>query len=352
MSSPEESKTKTKRLRVIHVLGPLRPSGMERMLVAAAPYFAEKAESIVIGQGPENPFASELQSNGYDVRIVPPIRSARGMLALSSLFRMSAPDVVHIHSESAFLFSVLCSRLWAPRARIVRTVHSIFLPRGWAYFSRTLQALLADRLVDRFIAPSPEVATNELRWNRSCRTIFNWVSDSFYSVQDRQQEMNLALLVGNCSSVKNHELALRALTKTNLKIAHVGSERGASTQEQALLDQLDNSGRLVHRGAADPLPFLLRASVYLLPSRAEGMGVSLAEALCVGVSSIVADVVGLRWAKGLPGVRHIPNNEENWIEALTESSNERATSHLPVPDFRAERGTREYLKVYEGGKCE
>ena len=68
-------------MKVVHLLASLRPSGMERMLVSAAPGTSPQAgvESVVVGQGLDHPFAGELRDAGYSVRTIPRVKSAEGM---------------------------------------------------------------------------------------------------------------------------------------------------------------------------------------------------------------------------------------------------------------------------------
>ena len=91
-------------MRVIHFLASLRPSGMERMLVSAAPYFAIAGiDSVIVGQGEDHPYADELNAAGYRVRTVPGINWIRGYRAWARLLREEEPDVVHIHPRERSL---------------------------------------------------------------------------------------------------------------------------------------------------------------------------------------------------------------------------------------------------------
>lgn len=337
-------------LKVIHLLGRLYPSGMERMLASAAQDFAEQGiRSIVIGQGEGHPFRDDLANAGYDVRVVPSLRTLAGCFALSRIVSAERPDVVHIHTESAFLPAVLSSYLSA-RTRVVRTVHSVFRPHGKAAVSRRVQAMLADRFVAQFVAPSPDVAKNELNWNRKLQVIYNWVSSDYIAAK-RHSGSNAsplhAILVGNCASVKNHEFALKHLMAKGYVVSHHGNEAHATALEREMLESLASQGRLRYRGSEPPLQSLKNGGVFVLPSLHEGMSVALAEAIAVGTPCLVADSIGLSWAKGIQGVEHISLLEEDaWSSALRE------TGYLPVaggsapPDLSPRRGAEEYAELY------
>ncbi len=325
------------------MLGPLRPSGMERMLVSAAPYWPKGMAHVLIGQGDFHPFRGQLEDAGYRVETIPPVRERRGADALATLLQAGRPDVLHIHAESGFINSVRAARRKLP---IVRTVHSVFPTRGRDSWSRRLQAKAVDKHVGQFIAPSEEVAQNEARIGRTCRVIVNWVSQEFVDESPAPGLGDYAIIVGNASHIKNHVLALEAVARAGVSLAFVGDETGASQREHELLDGLEREGRLVHRGPADPMPWLLGAGAFLMPSRHEGMGVALAEALQLGVPAIIAKAPGLRWAAGLEGVAAVPFDVDAWEHAIPRAMNLGRDAVRPHPDFSPARGAFEYSAAY------
>lgn len=337
-------------LRVAHVMGELRPSGMERMLVSAAPYFRQLGvEPVVIGQGDEHPFAEAMTESGLSVS-TPPAGISRGEW-LGTILRRTEPDVVHLHPEGHWAETVLRTRRSVRRAPMVRTVHSVFDAHGRWWLSRRLQGVVGDRFVQQFVAPSPDVALNERRFGRDLRVILNWVDDRYHDPESRGPDSMsgldpLAVVVGNCSEIKNHELALSVLLDGGFRIAHLGAEGGASSRETALLDEADRSGRLAFRGVADPLPWLRRADLFALPSRVEGMGVALAEAIAMGVPCLVNDVPGVSWARSAPGVE-LAGTTTAWQTAARRlRTSPSRDDGAAVPDLTAQRGAREYTDVY------
>lgn len=349
-------KTEAVQVKVLHVLGPLRPSGMERMLASAASHFRdENIVTIVLGQGDYHPFADELRASGCEVRILPAVGASwSGARALRTLVRELAVDVIHIHTEGNYLRTALACRMaLGAQGRLVRTVLSVFDARGSWFVKRWLQALIADRMVSALIAPSPDVATNERKIGRKARVIYNWVDDRFFAISEERRkrvraagDAPLAVIVGNCSEIKHHELALHALMRTTHRLIHLGDERGASAEELALLHELESDGRLVGRGVHPPDAALRRADYFMMPSRHEGMSVALAEALVAGVPALVNDVPGQRWASQLGGVSVLREDEHAWISALEGWQNGDASVGPIAIDFSAARGAREYAELY------
>jgi len=341
-------------MKIVHLMGALRPSGMERMFVSASTHFqAAGVETIIVGQGSDHPFAKYLTQAGYVVEVIPSVKTYGGAKAWAGLLRKIRPDVVHIHTEGAFVVTALAARISLPGTPIVRTVHSIFRPTGRARLSRQLQGLAADRVIADFIAVSPEVRENERLYNRNARMIFNWVDDGYFQVRKErtpQVSRPAAVIVGNSSPIKNQVLALRAVQHSGLDLYFHGDEAGATREEVDILDSLEREGRLRHRGTSDPRTSLLQGSVFLLPSRHEGLGIALAEALVAGLPAIVNDVPGLRWARDFPNVAVLPLDQDAWnvaVKSVEQSPDIRPTKAEPLPiDLSPARGVSEYLDLY------
>lgn len=338
----------------MHILGSLRPSGMERMLVSASTYFrAADVQSFVIGQGETHPFADTLSEAGYSVEQVPSIaKTWNDVRNFRRMVRANSIDVVHIHVEANYLRNVLAAR-WAlgKHGSIIRTVHSIFPATGRWWLSRFVQATIADRFTKAIIAPSPDVAAVERRIGRRTQTIMNWVDDRIFELarqrarsRRRRDGRPIGLILGNCGAVKNHDIALEALSKTDHALFHLGDERDASPGEIATLDALEGTGRLKARGPATPDTALLEADYFMLPSEREGMSVALAEALTVGIPAIINDAPGLRWAADALGVTVI-RKAEDWETVLLEIDWYRQIVHSPH-DFSARRGVDDYIAAY------
>jgi len=344
-------------VKVVHLLMGLQPSGLERMLVSAAPYFrAVGVRSTLVSQGAEQPFASELQAAGYSVVCIPPVKTSSGRRAWASVIRHEQPDVIHIHPEQAFAAAILVGHRAAPDARIVRTVHSYFPATGWWGIKRRLQLALSERHVSATVFLNQEMAAHESGYGRSGFVIGNWVDDAFLTSGRSDRPDVDVILVGNCSQVKNHAVVLAAALQSGWTVAHIGDESETSDHERGLLEQLGAKGLLTARGVADPLPWLARAAVFAMPSLREGFPVSVGEAIAMGCVCVVSEASGLDWATGYPLVRRAPGfAQDTWIPALAEAlelafsvpSDVREGQRVSArQDLAAALGVQRYLQVY------
>lgn len=342
-------------LKVMHLMGSLRPSGMERMFLSAAPYLADLGvQSTIIGQGEHHTFVPELALAGYRVTTIASLRTPRGVRDWFRVIRSERPDIVHIHTEGAFASSVQGARWASAEVPVVRTVHNVFAPSGKARLSRVLQGRMSDPWVSDFIAVSPDVQDNERRFNRECRLILNWVDDKFFAARGlragNETARPSAVIVGNPSPIKNHLVALRAVKKAGCDLYYHGDEAIASAEEKSILDELAAAGRIRYRGVGDPTTSLKHASVFLLPSKHEGMPIALSEALVVGVPAIVNDVPGVQWARDFPNVHVVGEEQDVWdtaVFAATSVARLTGPDMVPLPlNLSARRGAEELSNLY------
>ena len=331
---------------------------MEQMLVSAASHFREQGlNSFILGQGIVHPFVNELSAAGYNVRTISAIgRSWTETMRLRKFVREMGIDIIHIHTEGNYFRTVLACRIALGvrgNGQIIRTIHSVFDATGAWRFKRWTQALLADRFVKAIISPSPDVAANEKKLGRRTKVVFNWVDDRFTAIRAERAAYRgthaspkVVLIVGNCSEIKHHKLALHAVLNSDFSVIHLGNEDGAADDELELLERLAQDGRLIGRGVGRPDDALRKVDVFAMPSRHEGMGVALAEALVVGVPSLVTDVPGLRWAKNIEGVSALSELQADWdarFRSWTPTADDYSSLLI---DLSAARGAREYTEIY------
>lgn len=343
------------RVRVVHLMGPLRASGMERMFVSGAPYFHRHGiTSTIVGQGRSHPFRAELEASGYQVRAIPSVRSAGGLSRWSDILRDLNPEVVHVHTEEAFAAVILIAHRRAHRARIIRTFHSYYEATGWWAAKRRAQATLSDRYVDAFVVPTAEMAQHEARFRRRCVVIPNWVEERFTTGPGNTPSGADLLIVGNCEDVKMHETVLAAAIRNQWTVAHVGDEAHATPREARLLEELQRHQLLEFRGVADPRVHMLTARLFVLPSRREGFSVALAEAVAMGMHCVVTDIRGVAWAREAPLVSTMSSwTPQAWDDGLAEAlaRDVSASARESAREFARERlsaeaGVRRYCDVY------
>ena len=348
----------TGNIRVMHLMGSLRPSGMERMLQSSAGLWAAHSVTpIVVAQGHDHPFAEELTESGYPVVEIREVRGRAGLSDLLGAIHRLQPDVLHVHTESAHGPVAAMTRARAPRIGQVRTVHNVFSSSGFDRHKRVAQHRLAQLSGTHFVACSEDVRENEDSYGVRCQVVENWVGIDFTRESGGRVRPDGPLVVGvlgNCSPVKNHELLLRTVSRSqHLKVLHVGDSTRASPEERRHLRELETSGRLIDLGARSDVRSLMdQMDAFAMPSLNEGMPVALMEAMTAGLPCFISDAPGMRWARDLPGVRVMADGAD-WAPEILAALNSsdialEAVQAAPVARIRfsAVRGVAEYCEIY------
>jgi glycosyltransferase involved in cell wall biosynthesis len=365
-------------LKVLHVLHSIERSGAEVMLVQAAPLFEERGlelHALATGES-VGLYAEQMAAAGFTIHHLPLESPLSHLVSFYRLLRRERFDVVHVHTERAFLWYAVVARLAGVR-RIVRTVHSVFDFRGPLWVERWLQRHVTCGLLgERAVAPSASVQEAEHRiYGIRCVVIPNWTDSQRFSPARKDgtraaTRVQLGILetsvvfvsVGSCQMVKNHAAVIRALativaTCPDAHYLHVGSgELGAP--EQQLVRDLGLVEKVTFAGQRDDIPELLQASdVFVMPSTREGLGNSCLEAMSCGLPAIASDVAGLRDLVVNGETGYLAQSEDDLACAMAElyhgSSARlrlgRAGRARALTEFSLEKSVASYLRLYRGG---
>lgn len=360
-------------MKVLHVLNELKPSGAETMLRSAAPYWREhgvSCEILATGES-EGEFAETLREAGYPVHHLPSRRNLAYFMNFRRFVRDGGYEWVHQHAEGASYWFGLATM--SAGARLVRTVHSNFAFEGNLRWRRALQRRHLKASGARFVSIAPGVQKNEHdRFGIKTDLVWNWIdTERFQPVRAEERilararwgfaEQDVVLVsLGNCSVVKNHNVIIEALARTqdlnHVRYLHVGQE-DAEYSERQLAEKLGISNRIRFCGwMSNPREALAAADLYVMPSNYEGLGLAALEALGVGLPALLARVNGLRDLGELfPGLLYAAPGPDAFAQALRTfcglSPQERAHITTQYPKlvqekFNVARGVREYCDIY------
>lgn len=383
------------KIKVLHILYEIMPSGAEMMLFSAYPYWSKECEMYILATGPsEGTYANELRQRGYHIDYLPiqegsapggesKINKIEHLFAFRKYIQQNSFDAVHIHKESlSENYAKICAKCGVKA--IVRTVHSTFLFEGAL---RARKARSRNKMKNKygvnFVAISDGVAENEKNvfGNLCNHTIYNWCDDSKYTFiceEDKQrgkadggvQDKFTILTLATCNDVKNHELLIRAIAKMKRKdkiyYYHVGYRKNETEEEEDLARELGITEQVLFVGFTNPRPYLERTDLFVMTSIREGLSIAALEALFSGVHLLLADSPGLIEFdnKGFPAVNYfhmdgeIPAGEENVVRLADELDamvemweqnqliNSEQQRTIASRIYSAEVGAKKYLELY------
>jgi glycosyltransferase involved in cell wall biosynthesis len=297
---------------VVHVLGALRHSGAELMLLSAAESFAQQGiESLLVAMAEERESTLNgrlRQASGMRTRHLPTSNWWTFTSGYIRLLRQVKPSCVHVHAEHASPLTSLVPRLFG--IRVVRTVHSSFGFEGPLRARKRLERAVARLTGVRFVTISRSVHDNELdRFRNRSRLILNWYDDRLYRTPTAHERAHAretlgisaqrvaVALVGNCSVGKNHAAVFQALSTIEVDrrplLLHAGDERAQPTERELCLS-LGIDGDVSFLGPTDDIrSVLFAADAFVMPSFYEGMSVAALEAHATGLPLLLARSPGL-----------------------------------------------------------
>lgn len=311
-----EGKWMEQKLKVLHILHELHPSGAEMMLYNAYPYWCEDCEGTIMATGKQvGPFADQLRERGYEIVYVPTKGEGKNaklahLKEFWQYMRKHSYDVVHIHRESLSFEYAWIARMTGNK-KLCRTVHSTFAHMG---LQRKIKAatrhIMQKFLRVEFIAISDGVAENEKRvFGNVCgKTIYNWCDNQKYVFVDKEEKERwkearglgdklVLVTVGNCGAVKNHQLLIQAIAgmkqKERIHYYHVGFAEGETAQEEELAQELGVRDKIEFLGSTQPMPYLRAADVFVMTSVYEGLSIAALEAIFTGMPVGLAETPGL-----------------------------------------------------------
>jgi glycosyltransferase involved in cell wall biosynthesis len=294
---------------VLQLISSLTVGGSERLLInfaasCAAGSNAQEVVFVVINDRVNEQFASELMASGhptYFLKRTPGERNPRTILTLLRIMRRHDVRLIHAHDSGAKHFAML-AKLYRSMS-VGYTIHNTGIVASWD----RVRLRLHQRFVDWNIAISSAV-------ERECESVnlqrifkvHNGIPLASFRAIDRPRRFSAPLRLINVARLfprqKGQDILIKAIRlclnrNLDVRCDFVGNPPEGDQNIVEFLRELAAAERVSNRirflyNRTDVRTLLEDADIFVLPSRYEGFGLALLEAMAMGVPVIAADIDG------------------------------------------------------------
>jgi len=373
-------------LKVLHIFHSINHSGAEMMYASSAHLFIEEGVELnALSTGDEiGTYVEIFKREGFTIFHMPLQRKWGIKYYLSilpyyiSFYRFLVRerfDVMHIHRNHLFWLYALVGK-FAGIKIILRTVHSVFRPRFYRWPSYFLARHFSKRILKvKITSIGQSVYENELNHFRNKTIVINnWYNDQVYKkwnlssntslIQELgyNQDSFVLISVGSCLPQKRHNDIITALSILNLEIdnlyyLHIGT--GALEEEEKKYARLLGVENIKFIGNVDNVvDYFKVASVFIMPSELEGLGLSAVEAMAMELPVIFYNSVGLKDLLDEKGTRGLLISKS--VESLAEAvkiiyNDQKAASEMGKKaakfvekNYSMHKSVLKFIKLYRG----
>ncbi len=293
------------------------------------------------------------------------------LIRIAEYIKKHRIDVVHCNSLDAPDLLLPKSVLF-PKTRIIHTIHDVGqygdIPK-WKILAR-------NHLCDSFIAISESVRDDLIEAGVNIKKVdivYNAIDLNKFQGKKRTFD-KYHVVVGNVARMmpekKGQDILVAAIKRLKKEYPAIECEfaGGYDAQHEMAYEKLKNEvmkegfvNNIRFRGNVENIPeFLEKIDIFVLPSRYEGFGISLIEAMSMGIPCIASDLDGPAEIIGnneRGELFQVGNVEElvAKIKYMIEHYDEYQTNQTKIrkyvcDNFDIRKMSRKLLRIYAGGK--
>lgn len=324
-------------MRVLQILGSLTYGGAETMVMNYYRHIDKslcQCDFIVHGRG-NDVYENEVINNGSKVIHIPTAGSLgflKYVLTLYRAFVSNGPyDVVHAHTNIQEGMALLAAKMAGVPLRISHSHNTSFNTNSIKlHINRLLVKCNANKKLAcgeaagrAFYGNNDFIILNNAIEVKKILGISEICADSLRAKLRIDEDSIVIGHVGRFVDQKNHKFLLESFSDAvasnpHLKLVCIGEGKLLSEMKQ-LTRSISIEDNVCFMGACADMPSAYQMfDVFVLPSKHEGLPLTLVEAQVSGLRCIVADNITKECDLGLDLVDYIPLNRKNWGQYLAQ----------------------------------
>lgn len=354
-------------MKILHLISSLKTGGAERLLVDLCKvndYSVNSIAVVIINNVVDNGLLSELKSTG--AQVIENKRRAGGtkikyILLMRDLIKSLKPQILHMHGDMAVFFGSLASL--GMRHKTICTLHDTNLWR--ASLKGKMTKKIAISFVDEFIAISEAVKDDFMAGTsmngQNIKVVPNGIPLEKFRRKEQPSDSSEIICVARLvTEKKGQDILVKALAILKNDSIVCSCKLVGDGESGEYLEALAKKYSLVDNihflGNRSDVPELLaNAGIFVLPSRYEGFGIAIIEAMAAGIPVIASNIDGPKEiiTHGINGLLFESENEVDLaakIKMLISNDSLRdrlgSSALLSAQEHSIEKMYTKYLTVY------
>ncbi len=290
-------------MKIIRIVSELNFGGVEKVVQLASEGFSgfQDVDFSVVVLGRGGRIADEMIRRGYKVMILnqkPKIPNVKLIRTLRGIFKEAKPDVIHTAGAEANFHGLIAAKLAGVPVRIGE---EIGFPKHhflWEQIFR-LTYLCAHRVIVISKAVQDYLVENGEVPKSKTTVIYNPSrSPEIHKALSLTDKVFTFIMVCRLTDIKNIPNVIRSLkqiifvTEYKPRLVLLGDGEEKENLKQLVIE-LEIEGQVSFVGfQAEVGSYLSKSDVFMIPSFSEGSSVALAEAMMMGLPSIITQVGG------------------------------------------------------------